>query len=233
MSKAKNYNLIDFQKKINEQLLDEKNIKNDNICIVEKLKNLNFYFNIKNLKSITTNIKYEEVPIAKTWISGFNYLFGEIYTIIDFSILIEELLNNHPGQRYKYNNEFTNIIYFNEINKNRIAIISDKTHLENIENYQKIFEMKNDTTHFWWEIAEDYIPNEEETYSSKIADQINERIKTQEKQPFLKPESFDIMPFNEKIIYALIGDVYIKKNTQEVIFFIDIHKLLNILNVLN
>lgn len=219
--------LIQFQKDLNERFLEINSQENEDtilnaeeLVLEERINNHRFIFPLKNLQHIVSENKVESIPLTKAFITGFNQVKGEIFTIIDFKILIEEFLFEKEKLTKREISNDSNIIYLKEFNESKIALVINMLSLKKTSDFKLIYELRNRDSNLWWEKInfdnyDEINKLENYIYSEKINADIYSVIEDKE--------------FNIKII-SLIDKIYWDCESNEPIFSINVEGLTLLLN---
>jgi chemotaxis signal transduction protein len=148
--------LLGFQKLLNEQFLEifesKKNkkiqdISTDVLGLSVNVEGLNFFIQLKDLKSISMQNEYEQLMSVSSWIFGFNQERGEVYTIIDLKKIIQKIFKSKEENERSELNIDSRIIYLKNFNGFNSGVLIDELKLEGTEKFTKIIstEITNDS----------------------------------------------------------------------------------------
>lgn len=222
IKKTEELDLIQFQKDLNDRFSEINNQENEDtiinaeeLILEEVVNNHRFIFPLKNLQHIVSDNKVESIPLTKSFITGFNQVKGEIFTIIDFRNLIDGFLFKKENLLKKEVNSDSNIIYLKEYNDSKIALVINMLSLKKTSDFELIYEIKNIENNLSWEKIgfneleqlENYI------YPDKIV--IDSILKSEE--------------LNIKIM-SVIDKIYWDKGKDELVFSINVEGLTLLLN---
>lgn len=253
IDKTEKLDLLLFQKDLNKRFLDifednklgEKNtlIKTHELGLIQDVSNYTFFFPLQDLKNITNDINFESTPLTLAWIAGFNQIRGTVFTVIDFSKMINAMNNEEVIEKNRKLLNDYNILYVKDQSKANIAYIIDNLNLQHIDQFIPLFklveydkEINGKTiTHYKWSLKNMHlIENNLESILKRdsidknqwnILENINNRIINNLEFSLEETEHIDYENTNEKITLLLIGDVYINKTSGKPIFVVDTKRL--------
>lgn len=143
---SERFDLLGFQQTLNEQfeqaLKDEQQImKTQELVLREHCKGFTFIIPIHQLQQISSENNIESVPLASAWIAGFNQVKGEIFTVVDFSKLIDYFLKDVPLENKWGRSSDSSIIYIKDYEDSKLAFMLNSLSLKNMTIYHPVFKI--------------------------------------------------------------------------------------------
>jgi chemotaxis signal transduction protein len=246
--KKNKLDLLGFQRTLNEQFLEIFEAKksgklkkeemgfSSDLGLGDRAIDLNFFVPLKDLKNISMDNNFETIELTKSWIAGFNQTRGEVYTIMDFSRVMEMATQNlFEEQRRKINSD-TRIIYIKELHESKMGFILNTLELKYTAEYTKIFEFKETDNGNFWSLGEEvefetFVKQEKTTEKEwLILNEVNQYVK--ENKKWTSQEITDRLKDVKgtlSIVPLLIKDVYLDEFGQHPIFVLNIENLTNFL----
>jgi chemotaxis signal transduction protein len=236
----KKLNLLEFQKTLNAQFLeifeDKKNntdvnlIKSSSLGLGEVVMNYRFFFPLKDLKNISGDNKCESMPLTKPWITGFNQIRGNVFTIIDFHRVIEYILNNNEQHVEHLTNE-SNILYIKDNSESHMGLVVNSLSLEYTGEFTKIFKCNNTENKINWNLEDGIIFDSFVKKENMSNEEFNILITLQEfsnKDMSITNENMkDINELSDemKLLEIFISDIYLDALGNRPIFVVDLQRL--------
>lgn len=247
-TEKKKLDLLGFQKTLNDQFLEifesKKNgqtkglIDTAELGLGEEVLNYKFFFPLKDLKSISNDNKFESVPLTTSWITGFNQIRGEVFTIVDFTKIIELILSNKVTKEHRKITGDSNLLYLKESNDMKTALVLNKLMLEYTAEFTPLFKYinnintENNSNNSYW-ILEEGIEfdsfvkkNNMSIEEWNILNEINQF--TKENKSFSQDEIEEKIlnsKGEEKLLWAMVSNVYLDAFGQHPVFTVDIQRL--------
>ena len=245
IEKKRKLDLLSFQKTLNEQFLEvfenKKNaaskgeVLSADLGLGEITQNFHFFLPLKELKHISTDNNFEALELTKSWVLGFNQLRGEIFTIIDFSRLINSFLTESEDYKKRKITTDQNIIYVKNHDDVKLALVIETLNLEYTAEFTPLFKINQKDSLLQWSLSEDvdfssFIKKEnmsmEEwnclTYLKGLAE-AHEGIDFSEFASFINNKE------EERIMLSIVSDVYLDSFGRHPVFVIDFARLTKLL----
>lgn len=246
ITEKKKLDLLGFQKTLNDQFLEifesKKNgqtkglIDTAELGLGEEILNYKFFFPLKDLKSISNDNKFESVPLTTSWITGFNQIRGEVFTIVDFTKIVELILSNKVNKEHRKITGDSNVLYLKEYNDIKTALVLNKLMLEYTAEFTPLFKYIN--TNINEESKSQWILEEGIDFDSfvkrnnmsseewNILNEINQF--TKENRSFSQDE-IEEKTLNsngeKKLLWTMVGNVYLDAFGKHPVFTVDIQRL--------
>lgn len=246
--KKNKLDLLGFQKTLNEQFLEIFEAKksgklkkedmgfSSDLGLGDRVIDLNFFVPLKDLKNISMDNNFETIELTKSWIAGFNQERGEVYTIMDFTRVMEmATLPAFEDQRRKINTD-TRIIYIKEMSESKMGFILNTLELKYTAEYTKLFDFKESEGANFWQLGEevefDTFVKQEKTTEKEwhILNEINQYAKNNKKWTAQEvTDKLKDVKGTLSIVPLLIKDVYLDEFGQHPIFVLNLENLTNFL----
>lgn len=243
--------LLSFQKTLNAQFLEifEKKatqestgvIETDQLGLVDNIMGYTFFFPLKDLKSISSENKFENLPLTHNWIAGFNQIRGDVFTIIDFHSLLKYLLNKEIKTELRNLTIDSNVLYLKDQSLGKTGFIIDSLLMKHTEQVFSVFKYSYIDKKHSWKI-DDYLIKKFAENNGSILSIINKNLLSEDEfyilntlyEKFTNNSSYtdaelellcETTNDHMKIIWLMISDVMFDINTTKPIFVIDVKRL--------
>ena len=145
---SERFGMLEFQQELNDKfeqaLNDEQQIlKTQELVLRENCKGFTFIIPIHQLQQISSENLIESVPLASSWIAGFNQVKGEVFTIVDFSKLIDYFFNELSSDNKWGKSSDSSVIYIKDYKDSKLAIMLNTLSLKNMTIYHPVFKIIN------------------------------------------------------------------------------------------
>ncbi len=235
----KSVNLLSFQKDLNEQFMEifhdkqmgihESDYLEDQLGLTFYFKNIEFFISINQLKKISMKNDFEQIVKTKSWLFGFNQEAGQIYTIFNLEKILLHMIDQYSDFDAFLVNDATRILYLKSFNEQHNAILVNHIELNYSQQYEKILSVQKNK----WTLSDknaqkslnilELIAKNNMTLSAILKDFQKDKMILQDSFSYLKANVRDV-----NFLSLCIKDVYLKqeKNKQEVVFSLDITKVI-------
>lgn len=244
IEKNKKIDLLAFQRGLNEQFLqvleDKKKKKSENedvssdLGLIDSVDEYQFLFPLKELKNISSDNKVETIPLTKSWILGFNQIYGEVYTILNFKKIINYLLFNQLDDDNSTINKDSNIVYIKSYNESKFALSINKLELKYTTSLVLLYSCELLNENYIWKKINKIDSNVDIQNITKKQLEVLENLVVENKH-----YNGNIL-FNDKellaekkLLWLLVSNVYYDKDNNNLVFMVDINKLTKLLNTIS
>lgn len=219
--------LLIFQEELNKKFVDFSKLENvsneiniDNIGMIDTSYNINILYPLKNLKSLSVNNNYEELKITKSWVMGFNQIYGDVYTVLNIEKIFNLVLYEESDNVYKKINEDESVLYFKSDDDRKFSVIVNQLKLEDISNDAVLFSAKRELGNSMW--------NYDENLLNMIKEKVNLTVNEQKIIKIMQNNANkNKLTNNEESFSNMFNNVYYQKNNNKIIFEVIVDEILS------